>query len=82
MGGSILGSVCHGSAANTDAVRAAIKASEALLAQLSKELDINPKTVAKRRKLAIMLEPCMDSPLARALFGSDILVGRGHVFGV
>ena len=32
--------------------------------------------------LAIVLEPCMDGPLARALFGSGILVGRGHVFGV
>jgi len=32
--------------------------------------------------LAIVLEPCMDGPLARALFGSGISVGRGHVYGV
>ena len=32
--------------------------------------------------LAIVLEPCMDGPLARALFGSGIPVGRGHVCGV
>jgi hypothetical protein len=35
--------------------------------------------VAHRRQL---LEPCMDGPLARALFGSGVLVGRGHVYGV
>jgi hypothetical protein len=30
----------------------------------------------------LYLGPCMDGPLARALFGSGILVYRGHVFGV
>ena len=42
----------HGSATTTHAVRTAIQRSQASLAQLSKELGINPKTVAKRRKRA------------------------------
>ena len=40
----------HGSATITYAVRAAIQRSQASLAQLSKALGINPKTVAKWRK--------------------------------
>jgi putative transposase len=32
--------------------------------------------------LAIVLGPCMDGPLARALFRFGIPVGRGHVYGV
>ena len=47
-----MGQVRHGSAATTHAVRAAIQRSQASLAQLSKELGINPKTVAKWRKRA------------------------------
>lgn len=30
----------------------------------------------------ISLGPCMDGPLARALFSFCIPVGRGHVYGV
>ena len=45
-----MGQVRHGSATITHAVRAAIQRSQASLAQLSKELGINPKTVAKWRK--------------------------------
>ena len=45
-----MGQVRHGSATTTHAVRAAIQRSQASLAQLSKELGINPKTVAKWRK--------------------------------
>ena len=47
-----MGQVRHGSATTTHAVRAAIQRSEASLAQLSRELGLNPKTVAKWRKRA------------------------------
>ena len=47
-----MGQVRHGSATTTHAVRAAIQRSQASLAQLSRELGINPKTVAKWRKRA------------------------------
>ena len=42
-----MGQVRHGSATTTHAVRAAIQRSQASFAQLSQELGINPKTVAK-----------------------------------
>ena len=45
-----MGQVRHGSAMTTHAVRAAIQRSQASLATLSRELGINPKTVAKWRK--------------------------------
>ncbi|SFF39193.1 hypothetical protein SAMN05216566_14512, partial [Aureimonas phyllosphaerae] len=45
-----MGQVRHGSATTTHAIRAAIQRSEASLATLSRELGINPKTVAKWRK--------------------------------
>ena len=45
-----MGQVRHGSATTTHAIRAAIQRSQASLAQLSRELGINPKTVAKWRK--------------------------------
>lgn len=44
--------VRHGSATTTFAVRAATQRSQASLAQLSQDLGINPKTVAKWRKRA------------------------------
>jgi hypothetical protein len=50
MEGSTMGQVRHGSATTTHVVRAAIQRSQASLAQLSRELGINPKTVAKWRK--------------------------------
>ena len=50
MEGRITGQVGHGSATTTHAVRAAIQRSQASLATLSRELGINPKTVAKWRK--------------------------------
>ena len=52
MEGSIMGQVRHGSATTTHAVRAAIQRSQASLATLSRELGINPKTVAKWHKRA------------------------------
>ena len=42
-----MGQVCHGSATTTHAVIAAIQRSQASIAELSRELGINPKTVAK-----------------------------------
>ncbi len=45
-----MGQVRHGSATTTHAIRAAIQRSQASLAQLSQQLGINPKTVAKWRK--------------------------------
>ena len=45
-----MGQVRHGSATITHVFRAAIQRSQASLAQLSKELGITPKTVAKWRK--------------------------------
>ena len=45
-----MGQVRHGSATTTHAVRAAIQRSQASTAALSRELAINPKTVAKWRK--------------------------------
>jgi transposase InsO family protein len=50
MEGSIMGQVRHGSATTTHAVRAAIQRSQASISELSRELGINPKTVAKWRK--------------------------------
>ena len=47
-----MGQVRHGSGTTTHAVRAAIQRSQASLSQLSRELGINPKTVAKWRKRA------------------------------
>ena len=47
-----MGQVRHRSATTTHAVRAAIQRSQASLAELSRELGINPKTVAKWRKRA------------------------------
>ena len=52
MEGGIMGQVRHGSATTTHAIRAAIQRSHASLATLSRELGINPKTVAKWRKRA------------------------------
>jgi len=45
-----MGQIRHGSASTTHAVRAAIQRSQASIAELSRELGINPKTVAKWRK--------------------------------
>ena len=45
-----MGPVRHGCATTTHAVRAAIQRSQASTAELSRELGINPKTVAKWRK--------------------------------
>jgi transposase-like protein len=45
-----MGQVRHGSATTTHAVRAAIQRPQASIAELSRELGINPKTVAKWRK--------------------------------
>jgi len=50
MEGRLMGQVRHGCATTTHAIRAAIQRSQASNAELSRELGINPKTVAKWRK--------------------------------
>jgi hypothetical protein len=45
-----MGQVRHGCATRTHAIRAAVQRSQASTAALSRELGINPKTVAKWRK--------------------------------
>ena len=50
MDGSIVVQVRHGSGTTTHTVRTAIQRSNALLAQLSRELGNNPNSVAKWRK--------------------------------
>ena len=47
-----MGQVLHGSATTTEAVRRAIKNSQASLRELAVGYGINPKTVAKWRRLA------------------------------
>ena len=49
-----MGQVRHGSATTTHAVRAVIQRSQASTAALSRELGINPKTVAKWRERATL----------------------------
>ena len=73
MEGSRMGQVRHGCATTTHAVRAAIQRSQASLATLSRELGINPKTVAKWRKRATV-EDLKTGPKAPGLSG--ILCGR------
>ncbi|QPM92006.1 hypothetical protein PSAL_032690 [Pseudooceanicola algae] len=65
-----MGQVRHVSAATTCAVKATIQRSQASLAQLSKELSINPKSVAKWRKHATVedLETGPDLPPALRYF--------------
>jgi hypothetical protein len=53
MEGSHMGQIRHGSATTTHAVRAAIQRSQASLATLSRELGINPKTVAKCKRATV-----------------------------
>jgi len=50
MEGSTMGQIRHGRASTTHAIRAHIERSQASIAELSRELGINPKTVAKWRK--------------------------------
>jgi transposase-like protein len=56
-----VGQVRHRSDTTTHAVRAAVQRSQASLAQVSKELDINPRTLAKWRKRATV-EDIMTRP--------------------
>lgn len=50
MEGSTIEQIRHGSASTTHAIRTHIQRSQASIAELSRELGINPKTVAKWRK--------------------------------
>lgn len=57
MKGSIISQVRHESATTTHAIRTAIQRWQASLATLSRELGINPKTVAKWRKRETVEDP-------------------------
>ena len=80
-----MGQVRHGSATTTHAIRAAIQRSHASLATLSRELGINPKTVAKWRKRATVedlktgpKEPCSTTMSAE----EEAMVGECPAFCV
>ena len=78
-----MGQIRHGSATTTHAVRAAIQRLQASLAFLSKELGINPKTVAKWRKRATVedLKTGPREPRSRILTEAEeaiIVVFRRH----
>jgi len=73
-----MGQVRHGSATTTHAVRAAIQRSQASLSQLSKELGINAKTVAKCRKRA-SVEDMKTGPTEPR---STVLTGTGEAMVV
>ncbi|MGY4395307.1 transposase-like protein [Sphingomonas sp. UYAg733] len=68
-----MGQVRHGSATTTHAVRAAIQRSQASLSALSRELGINPKTVAKWRKRATVED------LKTGLSGFPCVCGRLNI---
>ena len=74
-----MGQVRHGSAKTTHAVRAAIQQSKASLATLSRELGINPKTVAKWRKRQTVedLKTGLKEPCSTILTGAEETVGAG-----
>jgi transposase-like protein len=83
MEGSTMGQVRHGSATTTHAVRAAIQRSQASLSQLSRELGITPKTVAKWRKRATIkdIKTAPKEPRSTALTEAEeaaIVVFRRH----
>ena len=74
-----MGQVRYGSATTTHAVRAAIQRSKALLATLSRELGINPKTVAKWRKRQTVedLKTGPKEPRSTILTGAEETAGAG-----
>ena len=83
MEGSTTGQVRHESVTTTHAVRAAIKRSQALLSQLSQELGINLKTVAKWRKRATVedMKTGLTEPRSTVLTEADeaaIVAFRRH----
>jgi transposase-like protein len=79
-----MGQVRHGSATTTHAVRAAIQRSQASLTALSRELGINPKTVAKWRK-RVTVEDLKTGPKAphsttlKHYAGLDLSMETTHV---
>ena len=76
-----MGQVRHGSATTTQAVRAATQRSQASLAQLRRELGIDPKTVAKWRKRATAedLKIGPKEPRSTALTEDEEAAFRGSV---
>ena len=65
-----MGQVHHGCTATTHAVRAAIQRSQASLAQLSRELGINSKTVANWCKRATVVSVGIPPGMSRAGAGA------------
>ena len=83
-GGNTIGQVRHGSATTTHAVKAATQRSQASLSQLSQELGINPKTVAKWRKRATVdnMKTGLTEPRSTVLTETDeaaIVAFRRHM---
>jgi len=81
-----MGEVRHGSVTTTHAVRAAIQRSHALLAQLSRELGINPKSVAKWRTRATVedMRTGPTEPQSTVLTEAEeaiVVAFRRHSFG-
>lgn len=79
--------VRHGSAPSTRTVRAAIQQSHNSISELSRELGINPKTVAKWRKRKTaenrktgFKESDLFLPFALAVCGSSLASGRATQF--
>ena len=67
-----MGQVRHGCATTTHAIRAAIQRSQASTAALSRELGINPKTVAKWRKRETVADRlCCTNGMRDSLFESS-----------
>ncbi|SED16011.1 hypothetical protein SAMN05519105_3494 [Rhodobacter sp. 24-YEA-8] len=76
-----MGQIRHGSATTTHAVRAAIQRSQASLAQLSRELGVNPKTVAKWRKRATVedMKTGHSEPRSTVLTEAEVHTAEGKL---
>lgn len=61
-----MGQICHDSATNTHAVRAAIQRSQTSIVDQRRELGINPKTVASWRKSKTVEGKKIEPTLTRA----------------
>ena len=73
-----MGQVRHGSATTTHEVRATIQRSQASIAELSRELGINPKTVAKWRKRKTVEDQKTGPKEPRSTVLSEDEEGSGH----
>ena len=75
-----MGQVRHGSATTAHAVRAAIQRSQASLSELSRELGITPKTLAKWRRRATVedMKTGPKEPRSTVLTEAMIVAFRRH----